>query len=145
MVSSRVVNFLRASAAGPPQGTFFMSTFASEIEQAGPNVTIHVAGPQASHLEFAEVVAACCERMRYDNASNFVFDMENVEFLASACIGALVELLREVEPMRGKIAIAHCDDNVAFLFKVTKLDDIFGLFDDIDEALESFKKQDARF
>ncbi|MEM8739638.1 MAG: STAS domain-containing protein [Planctomycetota bacterium] len=122
-----------------------MSTYDSEIEQTGSNVTVHVAGPEASHLEISEVVAECCERMRYENASNFVFDLENVEFLASACIGALVELLREVEPMRGRIALAHCDENVAFLFKVTKLDDIFGIFDDIDDALESFKKQDARF
>lgn len=122
-----------------------MATYTSEIEQSGPNVTVHVAGPDASHHEISEVVAECCERMRYDNASNFVFDLEKVEFLASACIGSLVELLREVEPMRGKIALAHCEDNVAFLFKVTKLDDIFGIFDDIDDALESFKKQDARF
>ncbi|MEM7626117.1 MAG: STAS domain-containing protein [Planctomycetota bacterium] len=122
-----------------------MATFDSEIEQAGPNVTVHVTGPEASHTEFTEIVAECCDRMRYENASNFVFDLEKVEFLASACIGALVELLREVEPMRGKIALAQVDENVAFLFKVTKLDDIFGIFDDIDEALESFQKQDARF
>jgi anti-anti-sigma factor len=122
-----------------------MSTHCSEIDQTGPNVTVHVAGPEASHAEINEIVADCCERMRYENAVNFVFDLERVEFLASACIGSLVELLREVEPMRGRIALAHCDQNVAFLFKVTKLDDIFHIFDDIDDALESFKKQDARF
>ena len=122
-----------------------MPAYLSELEQTGPNVTVRVAGPSASHSELTELVTACCDKMRYDNASNFVFDLERVEFLASACIGALVELLREVEPMRGKIAIAHATDSVSFLFRVTKLDSIFGLFDDIDEALESFKKQDARF
>lgn len=122
-----------------------MASFASELDQTGPNVTVHVAGPETSHAELSEVVAECCDRMRYSNAVNFVFDLQKVEFLASACIGALVELLREVEPMRGRIALAHAEDNVAFLFRVTKLDDIFGLFDDIDDALESFKKQDARF
>lgn len=122
-----------------------MASQECEIEQSGPNVTVHLPGPEASHAELQEVVAECCERMRYENASNFVFDLEKVEFLASACIGALVELLREVEPMRGKIAMAHAAENVAFLFKVTKLDDVFGLFDDIEDALESFKKQDARY
>ncbi len=38
--------------------------------------------------------------------------------------------------MRGRIALAGCQDNVAFLFKVTKLDDIFVLFDDLDAALD---------
>lgn len=122
-----------------------MPSYESDIEQAGPNVTVHVAGPEASHTEFTEIVTECCDRMRYENACNFVFDLEKVEFLASACIGALVELLREVEPMRGKIALAQVDENVSFLFKVTKLDDVFAIFDDIDEALESFQKQDARF
>ena len=117
----------------------------SEFDQTGPNVTVRLAGPAASHADLSEVVADCCERMRYNNAVNFVFDLEAVEFLASACIGSLVELLREVEPMRGRIALAHVEENVAFLFKVTKLDDVFALFDDIDDALESFKKQDARF
>ncbi len=122
-----------------------MSSHQSELEQTGANVTVHVAGPEASHTELNEIVADCCERMRYNNAVNFVFDLKNVEFLASACIGSLVELLREVEPMRGRIALAHCEENVSFLFKVTKLDDVFHIFDDIDEAIESFKKQDARF
>ena len=122
-----------------------MPAYLSDIEQSGANVTVHVAGPSASHTELSELVAACCDRMRYDNASNFVFDLEKVEFLASACIGALVELLREVEPMRGKVAIAQATDSVAFLFRVTKLDDVFGLHDDLNDALESFKKQDARF
>ena len=121
-----------------------MATHTSDIEQAGPHVTVHVAGPQASHADLNEIVADCCDLMRYNNAVNFVFDLEKVEFLASACIGSLVELLREVEPMRGRIALAHCDESVAFLFKVTKLDEVFHLFDDIDEALESFRKQDAR-
>jgi len=127
------------------KGIDVMDQQESDIEQNGPNVTVHLGGPEASHAQMQEVVVACCEKMRYDNASNFVFDLKDVEFLASACIGSLVELLREVEPMRGKIALANTAENVAFLFKVTKLDDIFGLFDDIDEALESFKKQDARY
>jgi len=122
-----------------------MPSYESEIEQTGSNLLIRVAGPEASHAEFNEIVVECCERMRYDNASNFVFDLQEVEFLASAAIGALVELLREVEPMRGKIALANTADNVAFLFRVTKLDDIFGLFDNVEEAIESFSKQDARF
>lgn len=82
-----------------------MSSHQSELEQTGANVTVHVAGPEASHTELNEIVADCCERMRYNNAVNFVFDLKNVEFLASACIGSLVELLREVEPMRGRIAL----------------------------------------
>lgn len=111
----------------------------AEFEQSGKNVTIRLSGPEACHADLQEIVADCCDRMRYDSAQNFVFDLTAVEFLASACIGSFVELLREVEPMRGKVALAHCAENVAFVFKVTKLDDIFTMFDDLDEALEALK------
>jgi anti-anti-sigma factor len=115
-----------------------MASQETEIEQNGATVTVRFPGPEASHADFQEVIAACCDKMRYDQATNFLFDLKQIDFLASACIGSLVELLREVEPMRGKIALGNCADNVSFLFKVTKLDDIFGVFDDIDDALASF-------
>ena len=84
-----------------------------------------------------EVVQDCCEKMRYDHATNFLFDLQHVEFLASSCIGALVELMREVEPIRGKIALGNCADSVLYLFRITKLDSVFGVYDDLDEALAS--------
>ncbi len=107
-----------------------------EIDQTGPMITAHIDGPELSHEQMLDLLEVCKDKLRYENARNFVFDMEKVTFLASACIGTLVELLREVEPMRGRIALAGCSDNVAFLFKVTKLDDIFALFDDLEEALD---------
>ena len=113
-------------------------TLTYELEQVGPTVTVRLAGPEASYFQFQDVVRDCCDRMRYDNATRFLFDLGQVEFLASACIGALVELMREIEPMRGRIALGNCADSVAFLFRVTKLDTVFGVFDDLDEALASF-------
>ncbi|MEM1097465.1 MAG: STAS domain-containing protein [Planctomycetota bacterium] len=117
-----------------------MQPDAFELDQTGPMVTAHFAGPEVSHETMLEVLEHCKDKMRYDAARCFLFDMEEVSFLASACIGTLVELLREVEPSRGRIALAGCNDNVAFLFKVTKLDDIFKLFDDLDEALDELKE-----
>lgn len=112
-----------------------MSTDGFELEQSGPVVTAHVEGPELSHSQMLEMVEDCRSKLRYDNARTFIFDMEKVTFLASACIGALVDLLREVEPCHGRIGLSGCTDNVAFLFKVTKLDDIFAMFDDLDDAI----------
>jgi anti-sigma B factor antagonist len=110
-----------------------------ELEQSGALVTTRFAGPEVGHETMLEVLEMCKDKMRYEAAKTFLFDMEDVSFLASACIGTLVELLREVEPSRGRIALSGCNDNVSFLFKVTKLDDIFRLFDDLDDALDGLK------
>jgi anti-sigma B factor antagonist len=109
-----------------------------ELEQAGQLVTAHLRAVDVAHTDMQELVQECAEKIRYNNAQNFIFDLEQVEFLASACIGSLVEFLQEVEHCRGQIALVNCQDNVSFLFKVTRLDHVFGLYDDIDEAANSF-------
>lgn len=108
-----------------------------EMEQDGQLVTAYLRATEVAHDDMQALVVECIEKMRYDNAQNFIFDLEQVEFLASACIGSLVEFLQEIEHCRGQIALVNCQDNVAFLFKVTRLDQVFGLFDDMDEAVES--------
>ena len=108
-----------------------------EIEQDGQLVTAYLRATEVAHDDMQALVVECLEKMRYDNAQNFIFDLEQVEFLASACIGSLVEFLQEIEHCRGQIALVNCQDNVTFLFKVTRLDQVFGLFDDMDEAIES--------
>ena len=108
-----------------------------EVEQAGQLVTAHLRAAEVAHDDMQVLVQECIEKLRYSNAQNFVFDLEEVEFLASACIGSLVEFLQEVEHCRGQIALVSCQENVAFLFKVTRLDQVFGMFDDIEEAVQS--------
>jgi len=108
-----------------------------EMEQEGQLVTARLRAAEVAHDDMQALVEECTEKMRYDKAQNFIFDLEEVEFLASACIGSLVEFLQDVEHCRGQIALVHCQDNVAFLFKVTRLDQVFKMFDDIDEAIQS--------
>ena len=95
------------------------------------------AAAEVAHDDMQILVQECIEKLRYSKAQNFIFDLAEVEFLASACIGALVEFLQEVEHCRGQIALVSCQENVAFLFKVTRLDQVFGMYDDIEEAVDN--------
>ena len=108
-----------------------------DVEQTGQLVTAHLHAAEVAHDDMQAIVQDCIDKLRYSKAQNFIFDMKEVEFLASACIGALVEFLQEVEHCRGQIALVNCRENVAFLFKVTRLDQVFGLFDDMEQAIES--------
>ncbi len=110
-----------------------------EIDQDGQIVTISVLSSDASHEKIQDAVDDCLDKTRYDNARHFVFDLEEVEYLASACIGVMVEFLREVEHVRGRICLANCQENVAFLFKVTQLDHIFEMFDDVEDAINELE------
>ena len=109
-----------------------------ETEQNDHVVTITLHFGQMTYAEMQEVVDECSDRIRYNNAQNFIVDMGSVEFMASACIGVLVGFLQDLEHVRGKIALANCREEILFLFKVTRLDAVFGMYDEVDQAVESF-------
>jgi len=113
-----------------------MLTQGTLIELMNNLVVASIADRELTGLQMQEVVCELTQHMRYDNAVYFVLDMKNVEFMASDCLGALVTFLSDVEQMRGRIALAYCQTNVAFLFKVTRLDATFALYEDVEEACE---------
>ena len=109
-----------------------------ELDQDGQVVTCRIGVPEVTHLEMQELIDECMDKVRNDNARHFVFDMQEVNFLASSCIGELVSFLQDLEHTKGRVALANCKDNVLFLFKVTRLDSVFAIYDDVQEAVESF-------
>ena len=109
-----------------------------EIDQNGTVLTCRFLAREVTHTDMQDAIEACMDRARNDNAQNFVFDLAEVDYVASACIGVLVTFLQDIEPMRGRMAMANCRENVLFLFKVTQLDGVFHDFDDVEEAVESF-------
>ncbi|MEX0885313.1 MAG: STAS domain-containing protein [Phycisphaeraceae bacterium] len=110
-----------------------------DVEQAGAVVTVRVRTPELAHDQMQQLVVECLERMRCHHAYHFVFDLSQVTFLASACVGALVELLREVEPVRGRIVMVGCQESVAFMLQVTRLEQVFPMFDDENEAIAALR------
>ncbi len=110
-----------------------------QLEQSGDIVVATITTPLMSVSEGQELVESLNERMRYDGVRNFILDMTEVEFMDSGCVGALVQLLQDLEHIHGKIALANCQSNVAFLFKVTRLDSVFGLHESVEDAREALK------
>jgi anti-anti-sigma factor len=110
-----------------------------QIDRLNNLITVTFPGPDVTGMQMRELTTELRERIRYDNAQHFVLDMKNVMFIDSACLGSLVEFMQELEHVRGRIALASCGDNVAFLFKVTRLDSVFPLCDDVEEACLSVK------
>jgi len=106
-----------------------------DIEQDGDCVKVCVHDGDVAQADFQAALDAAAERMRYDKARHFILDLKRVEYMPSACLGALLSFQQEVEHCRGRIALVHAAQSIAALFRITQLDEVFGLFDDIDEAL----------
>lgn len=65
----------------------------------------------------------------------FVIDFSQVQYMESACLGSLVQFLKWLAHEEGRIAVAGVQENVRFLFRVTKLDKVFPLCADVPAAI----------
>ncbi len=55
-------------------------------------------------------------------ARHVVLDLQNVDYMDSACIGVLVELLTRLQKAGGRVALVNAAANVECLFKLTRLE-----------------------
>lgn len=105
-----------------------------QIEQSSNLVVVTLGSREVTANQMQELINELMMRMRYDNAQHFILDVHKVEFIASGCLGSLVSFLQDLEHVRGRVALVGAKPDVMFLFKVTRLDSVFPLCDDIDEA-----------
>ena len=104
------------------------------------NVAIaHINTAVLTSLDVLDLTDKLRDRMRYHNASSFVLDFKKVEYLDSSCIGALVQLMREVATVHGSIALAGSQSNVKMLFSITRLDVVFMMYDDVRSAVADLR------
>ena len=71
--------------------------------------------------------------------SNVVINLDKVGYVDSSGLATLVEILKKARAKGGKIHLTHLSDKVRSLFEITKLDKLFGIYQDDQSALEQFQ------
>lgn len=64
---------------------------------------------------------------------HFIVDMTNITFFDSSALGAVVGALKAVQPV-GDIVIVVANEQVLQLLKLTRMDKIFKVYQDLDTA-----------
>lgn len=67
-----------------------------------------------------------------------LLDFGNVEYLSSAALGKLITLHKKIQQAQGRLALCCIDPQIYEVFKITKLNQIFNIYEDEQEALQSF-------
>jgi len=117
-----------------------MNMPAFEIAQEGTTVTVSPRESVVTSQQMRDLIDDVTPRLEQGGASSIIFDMSHVEYLDSACIARFISLLQQVKQANGKIALAHCQSNVAFLLQMSRLDKLFDIVDSMDEALERLRE-----
>ncbi len=73
------------------------------------------------------------------NKKNIVINLEKVDWMNSSGLGILIGAVTTLKNNDGRLGLVNTSERVNSLLKITKLIDVFEIFNDIDSAIESMK------
>lgn len=73
-----------------------------------------------------------------ENRKFLLLDFTGVDFLSSAALNQLIVLERRVKAASGKLRLCRLRPEIREVFAITKLNNVFEIHDEQDEALKSF-------
>ena len=80
------------------------------------------------------------EELSKTDINKIIIDMQNVNFTDSTGIGVLIICFKKVKQAGGNLIIANANATVRNILSITKLDNIFQIYDSVDEAESSLSK-----
>ena len=68
---------------------------------------------------------------------NLILDFCKVRFLSSAVLGLLIRISKKVYERNGQLRLCNIDSRIYEIFKITRLNKIFDIYDDVASAAAS--------
>ena len=106
------------------------------IRSVGDATVVQVQGQLivGNRQELKDLVLARLE----EGARNFVIDFAGTGYIDSSGLGVLVSVSKKIREARGELRLASLNEDLRTLFELTKLDTLFQIRDDLEEALAVF-------
>jgi len=86
-------------------------------------------------LHVSPTVTASLNAMIEKKPKRLVVDLSHVTYIDSAGLAALIEAMQKVEACGGKFALAGLQETVRSIFEISRLDQVFQIFPDVDTAM----------
>jgi anti-sigma B factor antagonist len=113
----------------------------AEINRIGPTAVATFTVTELTQEHGVTMLSDLLDDLSASGATHFVLDIQNVQFMDSACLGCLVEALNRLAKSGGKIALANTATSVQSLFRMTQLDRVFPICPDVMAALTAVEKR----
>jgi anti-sigma B factor antagonist len=88
-------------------------------------------------LHVSPVVTASLNAIIEKKPDRLVIDLSDVSYIDSAGLAALIQAMQKVEAYGGKFLLAGLQETVRSIFEISRLDQVFQVFPDVDTALAS--------
>lgn len=84
-----------------------------------------------------EQLADLLDALTEAGVQRLVLDVQNVQMIDSACLGCLVQTCNRITTGGGRIAVANAAKNVQYVFRLTCLDRVFPICNDVISAMDA--------
>lgn len=91
-----------------------------------------------ANLSVAELFKELVFREIARGDNKLIISFEEVEYVDSSFLGALVAILKKLMSVEGKLVIISLNEDIKHLFTLTRLDKVFILEDDLESAKTHF-------
>jgi anti-sigma B factor antagonist len=117
-------------------------TAIAEVELMGQTAVATLTVTELSQEAGAEQLAELLLELGETGAMHFVLDVQNVQYMDTACLGCLVEALNKLAVRGGRIAVVNPNHSVHYVFRLTRLDRVFRICSDVMAALDAVERRD---
>jgi|GEM_PF-1105444 len=112
----------------------------ANVEKLGQTFVVTVTARELRGLDARVLFGDMAKRVESEAARRFVFDLQNVEAMDSACVGAMVEMQAALHQEGGKIALVNPSEHIVYLLRLTRLDRLFPVCKDVMTAMSDLEK-----
>ena len=78
-------------------------------------------------------------KMIENGDTKIVIDLAECEFVDSTVLGVLVSTLKKAMSKDGDVRIVWGDNTESSMFYITRMDKVFKLFDNLEDAVQSYQ------
>lgn len=107
-----------------------------EVSRQGDALVIKIVEPQLQMYAIPQFRTAVTQEI-IGKPRLVVFDLAAVDHVDSSAMGALFHFQKELKSWGGKVCVANLSNKVLQIFKITKSENAFEIFDSVEAALKS--------
>ena len=91
-------------------------------------------------LQAADIIAleeSIMPLIEAEESARIVIDFTNVQFLSSSVLGLLIRISKKIYEQNGQLRLFNINPKIFSIFKITRLDKIFDIYNNLSEAIKS--------
>lgn len=112
-----------------------------EIEYHGAVIVATLADEKIlDDTQIQELEGSFMPLVEQNDAIQLIVDFSNVKFLTSSALGLLIRISKKIYEKGGKLRLCAIDSKIMEVFRITRLDKIFEIFPDQEDALVGLKR-----